>query len=391
MKAVFSQVEYIGVGNKIATDEERMGFIASQASKNNTKLHAFGTSSMKVLKKWPFYSANSSSWRTGSRYANTYIYEGGSRGLRIYQPTDKSDLEKTDREKRVIRTRLKNTVEAKQAPLYKKINWESLLDEDNSWEVDKANMTQWMLYQEDLALDIGRNKYWLTQEDRDLIALRKKEVLSKNATGGNTAVGVERDKTPIDNDPPMKPRKEDVEVLEGDVYSPPVIEGDILDSNTPAVPVQEDMGSTVALSTAHVQASTSGRNLSAAGTKRIKPQDPRLASPRMCDFCILANRCPKYAPANPCAFGLTDTYLPADMDEHIEEDVGELLAMQRDRVLQGYMEEKMDASGLNKDVTNNIKLYTEMVAMYRESKKEEVSITAKAKGTGLLQMFTNKQ
>ena len=110
----------------------------------------------------------------------------------------------------------------------------------------------------------------------------------------------------------------------------------------------------------------------------------------MCDFCILANRCPKYTPGEACAFGLTETYLPADMDEHIEEDVGELLAMQRDRVLQGYMEEKMDASGLNKDVTNNIKLYTEMVAMYRESKKEEVSITAKAKGTGILQMFTNK-
>lgn len=390
MKAVFSQVEYIGVGNKIATDEERMGFIAGQASKNDTKLHAFGTSSIKVLKKWPFYSANSSSWRTGSRYANTYIYEGATRGLRIFQPTDKSNLEKTDQEKRVIRTRLKNMVEAKQPPLYKKVDWESLLGEDNSWEVDKANMTQWMLYQEELALDIGRNKYWLTQEQKDLISLRRKEVLGKNATGGNTRVGEEEDIAPRIDNTPIEKRKESIEVLDIEDSNTPLVEGDIMDSNTAAVPVPQDMGSSIALSTAHVPGGAIGRDLSQGGTKRLKETDIRAIAPRMCDFCILANRCPKYDPGAPCAFGLTETYLPADIDEHIEEDVGELLAMQRDRVLQGYMEEKMDASGLNKDVTNNIKLYTEMVNLYRESKKEEVSITAKAKGTGLLQMFTNK-
>ena len=163
-----------------------------------------------------------------------------------------------------------------------------------------------------------------------------------------------------------------------------------MDFSSSALPVPGNSDPIVGLSTAHGQAPISGRDLSAGGTKRIKSLDPRLISPRMCDFCILANRCPKYTPGEACAFGLTESYMPADMEEHLEEDIGELLAMQRDRVLQGYMEEKMDASGLNKDVNREIKTYMEMVALYRESKKDEVSITAKAKGTGLLQMFTQK-
>lgn len=388
MKSIFSQVEYIGIGNKTATNEEEMGFIMAQAIKNNTKIHVFGTSSIRVLKKWPIYSANSSSWRTGSRYANTYIYEGVSRGLRIYQPTDKSDLEKTDREKRTIRTRLKNMVQTKQPDLYDKIEWGALL-EDDSWEVDKANLTQWMLYQQDLELEPaikGRPKYFLSESDIQNLKLRKQELLGNSVEAANNESSAGRDNTDEEN-ADLKPRSDIGEDYIGRADIEPDIEPEILELETIESPDIENDNIPPAPSTA--LAPTLDSEI-VKSTARLKEVDARITAPRKCDFCILADRCPKYQAGAACAFGLNDSYDPVEIDDHIAEDVSDLLAIQKDRVLQGYMEEKADASGLNKDLSREMRLYLEMVALRKEAMDTRDSVEIKAKGTGVLQMFQKR-
>lgn len=360
MKAVFSQVEYIGISNKTAKDEERMGFLSSQASKKGVKLHVFGTSSIKVLKKWPIYSANSSSWRTGSRYANTYIYEGQTRGLRIYQPTDKADLDKTDREKRVIRTRLKHMVESRQPPLYKKIDWEALIEEDDSWQVDNANLSQWILYQQDLELET-KGRYWLEQSDIEALNTKRQDLLSTFNTQASSGVGEERDSVAG-----ILPREKEDEII-----APPPIEGEVLEGDL-------------------LPANIENVEMAFPTNKRLTEVDPRLTTPRKCDFCILANRCPKYEQGANCYFGLSESYSPINIDGHIDEDVADLLAMQKDRILQGYLEEKADSSGLNKDLNREIRTYLELIALYKQAKDTRDTVEFKAKGTGLMQMFNKK-
>lgn len=372
LNAMLSQLEWVGVGNKMANNEEEMGYVASLGKKHGTKLHAFGTSSIRVLKKWPFYSANSSSWRTGSRFANTYIYEGESRGLRIYQPTDKSDLSKTDREKRVIRTRLRNMVNTRQPQLSSKVDWTALL-EDDSWEVDKGNLTQWVLYQRDLELD-WRNKYHLEEDDIQVLKLRRQELHASKHPEGARPPRPESS-APRGNDVESSPDVAETEVVEeGGLESDPDRSYEVTSLGSP-----------------REAAGLGGMDIieSTASTERLNDVDVRMLTLRKCEFCILADRCVKFdpTPGAECAFGITESYDLDKVDQHIDEDMADILAMQKDRVLQLYLEEKADASGANKDLTNNLRLYMEMVALRAQAKDNRDTLEIKARGTGLGQLF----
>jgi hypothetical protein len=349
-KSAFMNADYVGLSNDTAKTEDRMSALCSQATKSGTRLHAFGTSSQAILKRWPIYSANTSSWRTGSRYANTYLYEGIGRGLHLYQPTDKSDLPKTDREKKNWRTRQKAAVEARQPNLGTLIDWEACISDDESWEVDKANLTQWILYQRDLSLD-PKNAYWLTEDEKaHLLELRKE-------TQG-TVVG-NRDETP-------KVRSSEDATVESRNIEP-VLEGEII--------TESDIGT----------------ELDTPRPTRIREVDTRLLQPRMCDSCILANRCPKFSPGASCAYGIQDAYDTEKLDDHVKENMADLLQMQMDRIMQGYLEEKADGAGLSKDLSRELKAYTEMVNLYNTSVGSQDSLEIKAKGTGIMGLFNQKK
>lgn len=381
ISAIFQQVPYIGVSSKVATDDERMGYIMSQASKNYTKVHVFGSSAKKVLTRWPVYTANSSSWRTGSRYANTYLYEGPTRGLKIYQPTDKTDLDKTDREKKLIRTRLQNMVAARQAPLVEHIDWD-LLHDDNSWEVDKGNLTQWLLYQRDLEMD-GKKCYWLDDEEKKALSLKRGEVLGTTPHGGDRATPGEED---------IGPRRHKEE--EEGIYRGADIEGKTIeeaqDSRGEVVEAEVVEETDTPPNNTGVELSTALHTPSSLEKQRLRAVDSRMLTPRKCDDCILANRCPRYEPGASCAYGLSESYTPANIEGHVEEDVSDLLAMQKDRIMQGYLEEKVDAAGLNKDLSREVRLYLEMVAMYSEARDKRDELSIKAKGSGIMEMFKKR-
>lgn len=382
ISAIFQQVPYVGISSKVATDDERMGYIMSQASKNHAKVHVFGSSAKKVLTRWPVYTANSSSWRTGSRYANTYLYEGPTRGLKIYQPTDKTDLDKTDREKKLIRTRLQNMVAARQPALVEHVDWD-LLHDDNSWEVDKGNLTQWLLYQRDLELD-GQKAYWLEEEEKKALATKRREVLGNATAGGDRAASGEEDIGPRRHIEDIEGVREEEDSIESPPIEAPLVEGEVVDADIVEEPANQDPNTSQELST------TQDSPLVIRGNERLRAVDSRMLSPRKCDFCILANRCPKYEAGAACAYGLTESYTPANIEGHIAEDVADLLAIQKDRILQGYLEEKADGAGLNKDLSREVRLYLEMVALNSEAMDKRDSLEIKAKGSGIMEMFKKR-
>jgi hypothetical protein len=41
------------------------------------KVHGFGITSPWLVKRYPFYSVDSTSWKAGGRYGDTRIYHGG--------------------------------------------------------------------------------------------------------------------------------------------------------------------------------------------------------------------------------------------------------------------------------------------------------------------------
>lgn len=396
--ALCRNIKYIGVSNKEATAKggENLIPLIAEAKNHNSKIHLFGTSSKRILNRFPIYSANTSSWRSGSRYLNTYIYEGGSRGLRLYQPTDKSDAAKTERELSMLRRRQQNVIKIKSPALYELINWDEV-NEGDAWEVDKANLTQWLDYSTDLE-STPHKAYWLSDSEKQSILTEKAAVLSNSSPTAHKEKGEGDIKTHRDIE-------EDIEgeVIEGDVVEEDkesTIEAHDVTDEVEAIPVLEDGDTVGEFTSANISndpkdlvRKTIGEGLIPKKdfeSQRLTPIDERMRQVRQCDFCILAGRCPKYEPGSPCSFGLSPenpTYDHTELELHVMEDMADLLAIQKDRIQQAALEERMDASGLSKDLGKEMERYIDMVQKLSEAtdKREELSI--KAKGHGILEMF----
>lgn len=375
LAAICNNIKYIGVSNKEAMGDggENLIPIFAQASRHDTYVHAFGTGSKKILSKYPLYSANSSSWRSGSRYLNTYIYEGPGRGLRLYQPTDKKDPVKTEKEVKSIRRRQSNLVKVRSGRIHSQIDWDACLDGD-SWAVDQANLAQWMLYAQDLEL-LPHNKYFLTEEERTTILLRKQELLGANLPPDSRSGNGDSNQS---NVPGSVPDGEGGRVgrRDGKAEEEEVIDAEVVETS-------KEVLSPTAIASLDLDKPVSA--------ERQKPVDDRMRTVRNCDHCILAGRCPKYQPSAACSYGLdpeTPTYDHTKLDAHIQEDIADFLAIQKDRIMQAYLEEKMDASGLSKDLGKELERYTQMIALYREAIDNRDVVEMKVKGVGALNMFT---
>ncbi len=51
----------------------------------------------------------------------------------------------------------------------------------------------------------------------------------------------------------------------------------------------------------------------------------------------------------------------------------------------------MDASGANKDLTNNIRLWAEIISLYKEAIADSNSVSIKARGPNVIDLFKPKQ
>ena len=78
--------------------------------KKGMKVHGFGLSNMQLLKRYPFYSVDSSSWNAGGKFGETYEFKKG-RMVRGQGLVDKMNIDKRD----YIRLNQKNIYEFQKA------------------------------------------------------------------------------------------------------------------------------------------------------------------------------------------------------------------------------------------------------------------------------------
>lgn len=65
--------DYIGIGRPCLPDIHK---IVTLAKLNKNRIHGFAITSLVVLKPFPLFSVDSTTWLSGARYGSTYMYDG---------------------------------------------------------------------------------------------------------------------------------------------------------------------------------------------------------------------------------------------------------------------------------------------------------------------------
>ena len=79
---------YVALGGMANTLKDKKEFIRylkfcfGYAKKYNTKIHAFGMTSLPILKMFPFYSVDSSSWIAGEKFGTFNLFNG--KGMKMF-------------------------------------------------------------------------------------------------------------------------------------------------------------------------------------------------------------------------------------------------------------------------------------------------------------------
>jgi hypothetical protein len=134
-----STYRYLALPGGEEVPEHRWFPFVNIARQTNTYIHGFAGTKPQWIRRYPFYSVDSTSWLMGSKYGNTMIFQNGR--LRFYQKENKR-----------VRTRYRQ--------LFEKfgLNWEKIEKEDPA-EVDAMNLLAWAQYATYLTL-IPNKDYW---------------------------------------------------------------------------------------------------------------------------------------------------------------------------------------------------------------------------------------
>lgn len=78
-KRMIKEYKYVAIGGFVTKeitkkDYKYIALFLKLAKENNTNVHGLGFTNKNFLKLLPFYSVDSTSWTTGNRYANIYIF-----------------------------------------------------------------------------------------------------------------------------------------------------------------------------------------------------------------------------------------------------------------------------------------------------------------------------
>lgn len=82
-KKLTKEYDYVAIGGIVIKEIKPRDYkyfipLLEIARKNNCKVHGLGFTGMKYLKKYHFYSVDSTSWTAGSRFGIIYKYENGT-------------------------------------------------------------------------------------------------------------------------------------------------------------------------------------------------------------------------------------------------------------------------------------------------------------------------
>ncbi len=89
--------DYVAIGGIVTKEITRNYYsifkkLLMEAKKYNTKVHGLGFTNLPLLKKYGFYSVDSTSWLSGNRFGNLYLYKGDGKMVNIKKPTKNKRL-----------------------------------------------------------------------------------------------------------------------------------------------------------------------------------------------------------------------------------------------------------------------------------------------------------
>lgn len=99
---------------------------------------------------------------------------------------------------------------------------------------------------------------------------------------------------------------------------------------------------------------------------------------RYCDSCAVADKCPVYRPGGEC--GLSQLRPINDTDDMVAA-LQQLLSIQLDRVQFAAMVERLNGGYLTKDVTENAKMFFDMLKAVKDLSSNQTEVTLTAKGS----------
>lgn len=82
-KRLTEEYEYVAIGGIVTKEIRQCDYkfftpLLDIANKNKCKVHGLGFTSLKMLEKYKFYSVDSTSWKSGGRFGQIYLFNGKS-------------------------------------------------------------------------------------------------------------------------------------------------------------------------------------------------------------------------------------------------------------------------------------------------------------------------
>ena len=92
-KKLTEEYDYVAIGGIVTKEIKSQEYryfkpMLEIAKKNNCKVHGLGFTNLKSLSKYPFYSVDSTSWKSGNRFGTLYLFKE-NKLIQIKKPKDK--------------------------------------------------------------------------------------------------------------------------------------------------------------------------------------------------------------------------------------------------------------------------------------------------------------
>jgi hypothetical protein len=324
--------KFLGLPSGEGVSESHWFPYVNEARKQGALIHGFAGTKPEWLRRYPFYSADSTTWLMGSKYGTTDIFQNGR--LRFYQQENKK-----------VRLRYRW--------LYEKfgLDWKKIEKEEPS-EIDCMNLLAWVQYSTFLTT-VPNKDYW-TQElsgaPKDSLGppsdLDKEELLHKVVTTHFSSSN-EEEKREVEEDDAAEAvySEEDTE----DDMSKKImdeIQGEKERSHREKIRGGEVVQMQPRQSQALVQITKNPLR-----TEEFVPKDAIATADMTCNECYGQDRCKFFQPDASCYFHLTNTFRNVG---DLMDGLRMLATAQMQRVSHALFLEKLDGGVLDRNLSMEI-------------------------------------
>jgi hypothetical protein len=305
----------------------------NEARKTKTRVHGFAVTKPEYIRRYPFYSVDSTSWLDGSKFGTTFAFQSGR--IRYY----------TNLVKDQVRKRLRR--------VYKEwgVDLEAL-DADRGEAVDEINLIAWMQYAEYLHR-VPNKDYWESEANGQ----PKGSLGPPRGESSPVEIPVE-----LDDLSSVDPENE----FSGVGGEPEMEEGEIV-SEPPKISVS-------------VPAIVEKNPLRILDNK---PAEAGALAKMKCDNCYISDSCDYKQDGAECHFELSNTFTsPAEFAGAFQT----VLQLQYQRILHATMIEKRDGGVIDRQLSAEFQRLTDMMMTFREMvaprAEPDLGVKIEAKGKG---------